>query len=151
MSWAPARLVVPGSEEELAAFLRAEAAEAAAPGAAPRRPFKVVGYAHSWAGLYVPAEGGDTLALHRLSGITRLSNGTVEVLAGTSFAQVFAELDAQGLALAWAPGGIQGLTVGGAAAVGFHGSQLSLGGVSSVVSGEAPPANLPLATPANAW
>jgi hypothetical protein len=68
------------------------------------------------------------------TGITALTDSHVEVLAGTSFAQLYAELHAAGMTLAWAPGGIQGLTVGGAVAVGFHGSQLSLGGVSSVVS-----------------
>jgi FAD/FMN-containing dehydrogenase len=139
VTWAPTSLVVPASEQELSRFLHDAAAAAATPAAPPRRPLKVVGHAHSWAGLYVPAEAagggtGDTLALHSLAGITRLSNSTVEVLAGTSFAQLFAELDRIGLALALSPGGIQGLTVGGAAAVGFHGSQLSLGGVSSVVS-----------------
>jgi L-gulonolactone oxidase len=144
--WQPSALVVPESEEELAAYLAASAAAAAAPGVPPRRPLKVVGYAHSWASLYLPSSSssdgavGDTLALHRLAGITALhlspdgASGTVQVFAGTSFAQLYAELHAQGLTLAWAPGGIQGLTVGGAVAVGFHGSQLSLGGVSSVVS-----------------
>jgi FAD/FMN-containing dehydrogenase len=100
---------------------------------------KVVGFAHSWAQLYTPAVGrngkqGITIALHKLAGITSLSDTHVEVLAGTSFAQLYAELREKGLTLAWSPGGIQGLTVGGAVSVGFHGSQMSLGGVSSVVS-----------------
>ena len=77
---------------------------------------------------------GITLSLHRLTGITALTRTHVEVLAGTSFAQLYAELAKHGLTLAWSPGGIQGLTVGGAVSVGFHGSQQSLGGVSSVVS-----------------
>ncbi|KAF8058938.1 Gulo [Scenedesmus sp. PABB004] len=135
--WSPGAVVAPESEAELSAWLRTQAAAAAASGA-PRLPLKVVGYAHSWAGLYTPAAGaggapGVTLALHRLSGITRVSPTAVEVLAGTSFAALFHELEKRGLALAWPPGGIQGLTVGGAVSVGFHGSQLSVGGVSSVV------------------
>lgn len=77
---------------------------------------------------------GATISLHRLAGITALSATHVEVYAGTSFAQLYSELARHGLTLAWSPGGIQGLTVGGAVSVGFHGSQQSLGGVSSVVS-----------------
>lgn len=145
VTWRPAEVFAPESEADLAAYLAAADAASRSSGA-PRPALKVVGFAHSWAGLYVPAGAGTdanttasgagvTLALHRLSGITRLGNNEVEVLAGTSFASLFAELDARGLALAWSPGGIQGLTVGGAVAVGFHGSQLSLGGVSSVVRG----------------
>lgn len=141
ISWAPSSVFVPADETELIDYLRAAAAAAAAaPPAAPRPSLKVVGFAHSWAGLFLPAAGadgrrGETVALHRLSGITAVSadRRSVEVLAGTSFAQLFKELDALGLGLAWPPGGIQGLTVGGAVSVGFHGSQASLGGVSSVV------------------
>jgi FAD/FMN-containing dehydrogenase len=141
VKWTPSAVVAPATEAELASYLRAEAAAAAtaAPGASPRAPLKVVGFAHSWAGLYVPAAApggarGATLALHMLSGITQLNATHAEVLAGTSFAALFEELHSKGLGLAWHPGGIQGLTVGGAVAVGFHGSQMSLGGVSSVVS-----------------
>jgi L-gulonolactone oxidase len=89
--------------------------------------------------LYVPGEHrgarrhGTTVALHKLSGVTRLGERDVEVLAGTSFATLFAYLHERNLGLAWPPGGIQGLTVGGAVAVGFHGSHASVGGVSSVV------------------
>ncbi|WIA13216.1 hypothetical protein OEZ85_006808 [Tetradesmus obliquus] len=137
VSWAPSSVVVPASEDGLAAFLKASAASAAASGK-PRPPMKVVGFAHSWAGLYTPANASDgtpgiTLALHKLSGITKVTDTHVEVLAGTSFAQLFQELAALNLTLAWPPGGIQGLTVGGAVSVGFHGSQMSVGGVSSVV------------------
>jgi FAD/FMN-containing dehydrogenase len=137
VEWSPSEVVAPASEAELSSYLAATGAAGAAAG-----PLKVVGFAHSWAGLYLPAPAGAagaagaTLALHALSGIARLDAeaGTVEVLAGTSFASLFADLAAAGLALPFSPGGIQGLTVGGAVSVGFHGSQLSLGGVSSAVS-----------------
>lgn len=137
VTWSPSGVFAPADEQELAAFLQSAAA-AAANNASKRPTMKVVGFAHSWAGIYLPAKGADgtpgtTVALHKLAGITNISASHVEVLAGTSFAQVFSELDAQGLALAWSPGGIQGLTVGGAVSVGFHGSQMSVGGVSSVV------------------
>lgn len=134
--WSPGAVVAPADEAELAAFLAAQAAAAAS--GSPRLPLKVVGFAHSWSGLYTPASRADgapgiTVALHHLSGITRVSPSHVEVLAGSSFSTLFHELEKLGLALAWPPGGIQGLTVGGAVAVGFHGSQMSVGGVSSVV------------------
>lgn len=137
VSWTPSAVVIPQSEVELASFLQASTASAAASGR-PRPPMKVVGFAHSWAGLYTPARASDgstgiTLALHKLNGITNMTATHVEVLAGTSFAQLFQELSAMNLTLAWPPGGIQGLTVGGAVSVGFHGSQMSVGGVSSVV------------------
>lgn len=134
VAWSPSGVVVPEDEEELADYLHAtEVANGTA-----RRAMKVVGFAHSWANLYLPAQGPDgsqgiTVALHKLAGITRLTETHVEVLAGTSFAQLFSELEAEGLTLAWSPGGITGLTVGGAVSVGFHGSQMSVGGVSSVV------------------
>jgi hypothetical protein len=72
ISWAPSAVVVPASEDDLAAFLQASALASAATGA-PRPPLKVVGFAHSWAGLYTPAKSSDgsagiTLALHKLSG-----------------------------------------------------------------------------------
>eukprot|EP00882_Tetradesmus_deserticola_P033948 GHRQ01038828.1.p1 GENE.GHRQ01038828.1~~GHRQ01038828.1.p1 ORF type:complete len:271 (-),score=60.53 GHRQ01038828.1:195-1007(-) len=139
VSWAPSAVVIPNSEADLAAFLQASAAASAASGS-PRPAMKVVGFAHSWAGLYTPAKASDgsagiTLALHKLNGITQVTDTHVEVLAGTSFAQLFQELHAMNLTLAWPPGGIQGLTVGGAVSVGFHGSQMSVGGVSSVVQG----------------
>lgn len=178
VTWRPASVVAPASEEELSAWLATVAAEADASGR-PRPKLKVVGewralplaraaclaaavragpapvpppltrtfpssapptgFAHSWKDIHVPADDADgapgvTLALHRLSGITRLTDSHVEVLAGTSFASLYADLAARGLTLSFSPGGIQGLTVGGAVSVGFHGSQLSLGGVSSVVS-----------------
>lgn len=132
VAWTPASVFSPASEAELADYLAHGAAAAAAAGSSQQRPaMKVVGFAHSWAGLY--ATSGVTLALHKLSGITRLTDTEVEVLSGTSFARLFAELEAEGKTLAWSPGGIQGLTVGGAVSVGFHGSQMSVGGVSSVV------------------
>lgn len=133
VTWSPTNVVAPASEAELAEFLQHSSLAGTV-----RAPLKVVGFAHSWAALYTPAKGldgtpGITLALHKLSGITKVSPTHVEVLAGTSFAQLYQELGAMGLTLAWSPGGIQGLTVGGAASVGFHGSQQSVGGVSSVV------------------
>lgn len=157
VEWAPQEVVLPESEAALEAFLRSEAAAAAAAGAA-RRPLKVVGFAHSWSDIFAPAGSRDaaataaaagtsaggasgagvTLALHRLSGVTNLTPpppgpeahsagtplGYAEVLAGTTFAALFEELDAMGLALLVPPGGITGLTVGGAVSVGFHGSQV---------------------------
>lgn len=133
IAWRPAQVFIPEDEAHLGSFLAA---------AGPTSRFKVVGHGHSWAGLYVPppvpgapAAQGITIVLHKLSGITRLEveRGLVEVLTGTSFADLHQELDEQGLALAWQSGGIQGLTVGGAVSVGFHGSQRSLGSVSAVV------------------
>lgn len=140
VTWSPRAVIAPASEVELAEFLQRSSltSSSSSNNNVPRSPLKVVGFAHSWAGLYTPARAADgsagiTLALHKLSGITKVSQTHVEVLAGTSFAQLYQELDSMGLTLAWSPGGIQGLTVGGAASVGFHGSQQSVGGVSSVV------------------
>lgn len=133
ISWRPSEMFVPEDEADLSQFLAA---------AEPTDRFKVVGHGHSWAGLYVPpplptepGAQGTTIVLHKLSGITRLEaeKGLVEVYTGTSFADLHRKLDEQGLALAWQSGGIQGLTVGGAVSVGFHGSQRSLGSVSAVV------------------
>lgn len=133
VSWSPRTVIAPASELELAQFLRHSTLTSD-----PRPPLKVVGFAHSWAALYTPAKAADgspgiTLALHKLSGITNVTKTSVQVLSGTSFAQLYQDLASMGLTLAWSPGGIQGLTVGGAASVGFHGSQQSVGGVSSVV------------------
>ena len=136
IAWHPAEVFIPEDEASLGAFLA---------GAGPDSRFKVVGHGHSWAGLYVPPSlptapttQGTTIVLHKLSGITRLDigdngGGEVEVMTGTSFVDLHRDLDAKGLALAWQSGGIQGLTVGGAVSVGFHGSQRSLGSVSTVV------------------
>ena len=133
VAWRPSAVFVPEDEVHLSSFLAA---------AGPTSRFKVVGYGHSWAGLYVPPPlptapeaQGTTIVLHKLSGITRMERekGQVEVLTGTSFVDLHRELDERGLGLAWQSGGIQGLTVGGAVSVGFHGSQRSLGSVSAVV------------------
>jgi hypothetical protein len=149
VQWAPQQVVLPESEDALSDFLKSEAASG---DAAARRPFRVVGFAHSWSSIYVPASSGTTaaaaakdaaagsgitVALHRLRGVTQIipppagasssagpAIGYVEALAGTSFAELFEALDAKGLALLVPPGGIQGLTVGGAVSVGFHGSQV---------------------------
>jgi L-gulonolactone oxidase len=113
-----------------------------------------VGFAHSWAGLYIPVDNnggqwGVTVVLHHLTGITQLLGNHscftmmtswdaeeithIEVMTGTSFAQLYQQLDDMHLALSWQSGGIQGLTVGGAISVGFHGSQRSSSSISSVV------------------
>ena len=137
-TWTPSDIVMPKNEEELSIFLKTSL------------HFKIVGYGHSWAGLYIPTdhEGnrGTTLVLHHLSGITHFQNQHgcsassdlpqithVEVMAGTSFVELHHTLDDAGLALSWQSGGIQGLTVGGAISVGYHGSQLSSSSISSVV------------------
>jgi FAD binding domain/D-arabinono-1,4-lactone oxidase len=143
-NWKPSHVFMPEDEQQLSEYL--ENSE--------NMYFKIVGYGHSWAGLYIPpmvtihneSKSGATIALHKLSGITQLlSDDTcllspsgkitkVEVFAGTSFAKLHKELDDIGLSLSWQSGGIQGLTVGGAISVGFHGSQISSSSISSVVS-----------------
>jgi hypothetical protein len=141
-TWKPSEIFLPKDEEELASFLESTS---------PQSRFKIVGYGHSWAGLYIPPpikdKVGITIALHHLSGITGFFHSSnrsmclahldsvneVEVMTGTSFAVLHKELDNLGLGLAWQSGGIQGLTVGGAMSVGYHGSQMSIGSVSSVI------------------
>ena len=139
--WTPSNIFVPKNEEELAKYLQEYTSSL---------PFKIVGYGHSWAGLYIPMDPvgnmGTTLVLHDLSGITQVLNTQycstsfdlddithVEVMAGTSFAALHQELEDAGLGLSWQSGGIQGLTIGGAISVGFHGSQISSSSISSVV------------------
>ena len=141
--WTPTEIFVPNNEDELANFLSVN-----------KQPFKIVGYAHSWAGLYIPNnisekdKFGVTVVLHHLTGITQFLSSNycfslpffnidnithVEVMTGTSFADLHQTLDEMGLGLSWQSGGIQGLTVGGAISVGFHGSQMSSSSISSVV------------------
>lgn len=117
------------NELDLAAFLKAG-----------NQPLRVVGSAHSWSNLLEPRTSGDILLMEKLRGVVNLKlpdsqllGGEVEVLSGTTFAELHAYLDERGLALAWQGGGITGLTVGGAISVGFHGSQQSKGSASSVI------------------
>jgi hypothetical protein len=140
-TWIPLEVFIPKNEYELANYLKYT----------NKLSFKIVGYGHSWAGLYIPIDNlgkiGTTIALHHLSGITHFQNKNycsvslndlenvthVEVMAGTSFAELHKKLDKVGFALSWQSGGIQGLTIGGAISVGFHGSQISSSSISSVV------------------
>jgi len=141
-TWTPLEIFMPNNEDELAVYLQSN----------HQRHFKIVGYGHSWAGLYIPNDHGgnmgETVVLHHLSGITQFLSKQycfpssslkveemteVEVLVGTSFAELHKQLEGRGLALSWQSGGIQGLTIGGAISVGFHGSQLSSSSISSVV------------------
>lgn len=139
--WTPREIIIPKNEYELANFLQSN-----------QQSFKIVGYGHSWAGLYIPVDNigqsGVTVVLHHLTGITQwLSKNYcftmasfdsetithVEVMTGTSFAALHQQLDEMDLGLSWQSGGIQGLTLGGAISVGFHGSQMSSSSISSVV------------------
>jgi len=70
----------------------------------------VVGTAHSWSSIAQPRSYGATISLQKLSGITKLldpneveqnSKGEVQVLAGTSFADLHHELNKKGLAVSW--------------------------------------------------
>lgn len=152
VSWNPSTVFSPESEEDLIGFLERNANNTR------YRSLKVIGSGHSWSSIYIPYPKDETernvfdrnsrsiganIILQNLSGIKRIlvnnnSNNNiqkyVEVMAGTSFAQLHEELDKMGYTLAWLSGGIQGLTVGGAVSVGFHGSQLSLGSISTIVS-----------------
>jgi FAD binding domain len=121
--WEPYGVFIPHDEDELAGFLQSNT-----------HPLKVVGHAHSWSSLFIPPSNGISLVLHRLSGIVGITDSYVDVYAGGSFVDLHKQLDQMGKALGWFSGGIQGLTIGGAVSVGFHGSQLSLGSISSVVS-----------------
>lgn len=139
--WTPRKVLLPKNEDELATFLKTN-----------QQSFKIVGYGHSWAGLYIPVDNGGqwgvTVVLHHLTGITQLQGNNycftktpswdsekithVQVMTGTSFAELHQQLDEMHLGLSWQSGGIQGLTVGGAISVGFHGSQRSSSSISSV-------------------
>jgi len=142
-TWEPLGLFAPNNEDELSKFLKYS----------NKTHFKIIGFGHSWAGLYIPPKNtlgnlGITVALHKLSGITQFLNKNyclvsntfnpyqvtdIEVMTGTSFVELHQKLDEIGLSLSWQSGGIQGLTVGGAISVGFHGSQMSSSSISSVV------------------
>lgn len=123
LHWEPYGVFVPHREEELAGFLRTNT-----------HPLKMVGHAHSWSSLFIPPSNGINVVLYHLSGIVEITPSYVDVYAGGSFTDLHTQLDQMGMALAWFSGGIQGLSIGGAVSVGFHGSQLSLGSISSVVS-----------------
>ena len=121
--WHPHSVFIPNNEDELSGFLSSN-----------EHQFKIIGHAHSWSSLFVPPPNGVNVIINRLSGIVEIGPDYVDTMAGGSFTDLHRELDDAGMALAWFSGGIQGLSIGGAVSVGFHGSQLSLGSISTVIS-----------------
>jgi len=97
---------------------------------------KVVGMGHSWSPIHHPDTGGIQISLSSMNKmVLDKENGVVNVQSGVVFKDLHEFLAKEGLALAWMSGGIQTLTIGGAISVGYHGSQINVGTISSLTSG----------------
>lgn len=110
--------VMPASEDELAEVVRRA------------QRVRVVGAGHSWSAIAAPDDVG--VRLDKLTGVVAWNKDTVTVRAGTTLAQLNAELDARGLAMPIV-GSIAAQTIAGLTATGTHGSSLVHGNLASFV------------------
>jgi L-gulono-1,4-lactone dehydrogenase len=122
----PARIVCPGSREELA--------EAVAAAAAAGQKVKVAGSGHSFTEAALTA--GTMIRLEGLSGVLDAdpSSGLVKVAGGTVLADLNQELAALGLAMENL-GDIDRQTISGAISTGTHGTGARLRNISAQVEG----------------
>jgi FAD/FMN-containing dehydrogenase len=122
---APAAVVRPGSEDEVAHVVRRVAAAEGS--------LRVVGAGHSFTPLC--ATSGTLVSLERLQGVLAADPRarTARILAGTRIAQLGEPLRAHGLALA-NQGDIDTQALAGAVSTGTHGTGLGHGSFSAMVS-----------------
>jgi len=127
LEWTPSQILAPANEDELAEMVNLARREG--------KKVKVVGMGHSWSPIHHPDQGGFTITLANMNSMTLdEERGIATVQGGKLFKAMHEELGEKGLALAWMSGGIQTLTIGGAVSVGYHGSQIGVGTVSSLAT-----------------
>merc|ERR1719230_892653 len=93
------------------------------------------GLGHSWSNVHIPNDNGVGMTLANLDVFEvddKSPQMTVTVSAGMTFKEMNTRLDGLGYAVSWKSGGIMTLTIGGAVSVGYHGSQIGVGTISSL-------------------